>query len=77
LDSLVALVLTLWPLSGSKYLIRRRIRPSRKETVICIGFSQAHSSTGNVMPLTRISPVGYLLILSNVEVINFLQNNVM
>ena len=47
----------------------------KRETAIFIGFSQAHSSIGNVMVQARNFPVGYLLILSSVEGINFQQNN--
>ena len=71
------MVLTLRLLFASKSPIHQRTLRFKKETAIFIGFSQAHSFIGNVIALARNSPVGYLLILSNVEVINFLQNNVM
>ena len=57
---------------ASKYHIQQKTRPFKRGTDIFIGFSQAHSSTGNVMPLTRISPAGYSRILSNVVAISFL-----
>lgn len=77
MGSPVVLVRILWRLFASKSQIYLRILQFKRGIAIFTGFSQGHSFIGSVIALTRIFPVAYSLILSNVTAISFLQSNMM